>query len=57
MEDNAPNSFVSTREEEEELERKALSYKRTTILFIVLSAVLLVLILWEAIELFTGGLA
>ena len=55
--DEAPNSFVSTREEEEELQRKALSYKRTTILFLVLSAILLVLILWEAIELFAGGLA
>ena len=52
-----PNSFISTREEEEELERKALSYKRTTILFIVLSVILLALILWEAVELCMGGLA
>lgn len=54
--DEAPNSFVSTREEEEELERKALSYKRTTILFLVLSVILLVLILWETVELCMGGL-
>lgn len=49
------NSFVSTAEDEEEKARKELSYKRTTILFLVLTLIALGLIIWEVADLLAGG--
>ena len=49
------NSFVSTAEAEEEKARKELSYKRMTILFLVLSLIVAALIIWEVADLLAGG--
>ncbi len=49
------NSFVSTAEAEEEKARKELSYKRMTILFIVLAVIVAGLIIWEVADLLAGG--
>ena len=49
------NSFVSTAEAEDEKERKELSYRRTTILFLVLSLAVVALIIWEIADLLAGG--
>ena len=49
------NSFVSTAEQEEEKARKELSYKRMTILFLVLALVVVGLIVWEVADLMAGG--
>ena len=51
----AENSMVSTVENEEEKARKQLSYKRMTILFVVLSLVVAGLIIWEIADLLAGG--
>lgn len=49
------NSMVSTVENEEEKARKQLSYKRMTILFVVLALVVVGLIIWEIADLLAGG--
>lgn len=51
----AENTFVSTAEDEAEAKRKELSYKRMTVLFIVLSVIVLAFILWEVVDLMMGG--
>ena len=49
------NSLVSTAEAEQESLRKSLSYKRTTILLIVLCAIVAAFILWEIVDIAMGG--
>ena len=51
----AENTFESTQVDEEELLRKQLSYKRTTILLLVVALILLAFIVWEIADLSLGG--
>ena len=44
-----------TTEAEDEKERKELSYRRTTILFLILSLAVVALIIWEIADLLAGG--
>lgn len=49
------NSLVSIAEDAEEAKRKELSYKRMTLLFVVLSLIILTFIVWEIVDLSLGG--
>lgn len=47
--------MVSTAEDEEERKRKELSYKRTTILLWVISAIIVAFLIWEIVDIALGG--
>ena len=51
----AENTMVSTAEDEEERKRKELSYKRTTILLWVISAIIVAFLIWEIVDIALGG--
>ena len=51
----AENTMVSTAEDEEERNRKELSYKRTTILLWVISAIIVAFLIWEIVDIALGG--
>ena len=50
------NSFESTEVDREELERKAISAKRMTLLLAVISAIIVLLIVWEIVDISLGGI-
>jgi len=49
------NAMISTAETEEEAARKALSYKRMTMLLVILALVVLAFIIWEVVDIAMGG--
>ena len=51
------NTIVSTVENDEEAKRKELSYKRTSMLFVILSVITLAFIVWEIIDIVLVGRA
>lgn len=51
----AENTIVSTAESEAEAARKELSHKRTTMLLVVLSLIVLAFIVWELVDIALGG--
>ncbi|MCR5348851.1 MAG: hypothetical protein K6E59_04510 [Bacilli bacterium] len=51
----AENTMVSTAEDEAEKKRKELSYKRTTILLIVIAVIITAFIIWEIVDISLGG--
>ena len=53
----AENTIVSTVENDEEAKRKELSYKRTSMLFVILSVITLAFIVWEIIDIVLVGRA
>lgn len=53
----AENTIVSTVENDEEAKRKELSYKRTSMLFAILSVITLAFIVWEIVDIVLVGRA